>query len=133
MKIWCTVLRKNGTYKAVSVKAGKADFELDGNKYNIRRYYTGKVGPFYILRSVYAEGLPDPLDFDIDYEMGKAKLKIDSKAIKNVTNKKILDVLSEAEFTKMEKIFIMLMFVNIAVGGIALFMNITIMHKIGLF
>jgi hypothetical protein len=133
MRIWCTVLRKNGSYKTVAVKAGKTEFELDKNKYNIKNYRIGNIGPIHVLRAVYAEGIFDPLDFDVDVEMQKVNLKLDSKAIKNVTNKKILDVLSDTEFTKMEKIFILLMFVNLALGAINLILNVTIMHKLGLF
>lgn len=127
MKIWCTVVRKNGTYASVPVKAGKKAFDLDKNTYFVRNYRIGKVGPFTILRSFYYEGIPEPLNIDVDAELKKAKLKIDSKAIKNLTNKKILDVFGDAEFTKLEQIFILLMFANVGISAAILILLISAM------
>jgi hypothetical protein len=128
MRIWCTVLRKNGTYQSVPVKAGKTEFELDGNKYNVNKYH---IGRFRLLRAIYAEGLTDPLEFDIDAETKKAKLKIDSKAVKNVTNKKILDVFGQEEFTKLEKLVILLMVVSLGISAASLIVMLFVMHHIG--
>jgi hypothetical protein len=129
MRIWCTVLRKNGTYKSVPVRAGKTEFELDGNKYNVKKYY---MGNFRLLRSVYAEGLMDPLEFDIDKKLQEAKLKIDSKAVKNVTNKKILDVFGQEEFTRLEKMVILLMCGTLAVSAINLVLNVIVLMRAGI-
>jgi hypothetical protein len=131
MRIWCTVLRKDGTYKTVSVKAGKKDFELDKQKYNIKSFRIGSMFGIRILRAVYHEGLPDPLEFDIDKELKKANLKIDSKTIKNVTNKKILDVFGEAEFTRLEMLVIIMTICTLAVSAINLVVNILVIHKMG--
>lgn len=133
MRIWCTVLRGNGTYQSVPVKAGKTDFELDGNKYNVKGYRIGRLGRIHVLRAVYAEGIPDPLEFDVDLEMKKVHLKLDSKAIKNVTNKKILDVFGQEEFTKLEKMVILLIVASIGVSAINLVLSIMLMTKIGVF
>jgi len=127
MKIWCTVIRKNGTYKSVPVKAGKNSFDLDKNTYFIRSYTIGKWGPFTILRSIFYEGVPEPLQIDVDEELKKAKLKIDSKAIKNLTNKKILDVFGDAEFTRLEQILIMIMFANIGLSAATLIILLSAM------
>jgi hypothetical protein len=131
MRIWCTVLRKNGTYKSVSVKAGKSEFELDDNKYTIKNYRIGKIGPIHVLRALYYEGIPDPVEFDVDYELKKVGLKIDSRAIKNATNKKILNVFDQEEFTKLEKLVIIMVLASLAVSAINLVMNIILMTKIG--
>lgn len=131
MRIYCTVLRKNGTYKSVAVKAGATEFELDKNKYNIKNFRIGSIFGIRVLRAIYAEGLCDPLEFDIDEVLKKANLKIDSRAVKNVTNKKILDVFGEAEFTKLEKLVIMLMLVTLAVSAINLVLNIVFVMKTG--
>jgi hypothetical protein len=129
MRIWCTVLRKNGTYQSVPVKAGKTEFELDGNKYNVNKY---RIGKFRLLRAIYAEGLTDPLDFDVDKESKKANLKIDSKAVKNVTNKKILDVFGQEEFTKLEKLVILLIVASMGIAVINLVINIFVVNRMGL-
>jgi len=131
MRIYCTVLRKDGTYKTVPVKAGQKDFELDKHKYNIKNFRIGSIFGIRVLRAVYAEGLMDPLDFDVDEELQKAHLKIDSRAVKNVTNKKILDVFGEAEFTKLEKLVIVLMLCTLAVSAICLVVNIIVVVKTG--
>jgi len=128
MRIWCTVLRKNGTYQSVPVKAGRTVFELDGNIYNVNKY---RIGKFRLLRAIYAEGLTDPLDFDVDKEAKKANLKIDSKAVKNVTNKKILDVFGQEEFTKLEKLVILLMVVSLGISAASLIVMLFVMHHIG--
>ena len=132
MRIWCTVLRENGTYKSVPVKAGKTEFELDGNKYNVKKFRIGEIGRMRILRAIYAEGLPDPLEFDVDKEKKNAKLKIDSRAIKNVTNKKILDVFGQEEFTKLEKLVILLIVASLGIAAINLAINIFVVHHMGL-
>lgn len=132
MRIWCTVLRKNGTYKSVPVKAGKEEFELDGNKYNIKSYRIGQLGRISVLRAIYAEGLCDPIEFDVDKELKKVNLRIDSKAVKNVTNKKILNVFGQEEFTKLEKLVIVLMLATLAVSAIAVVLNFIIMTKSGI-
>lgn len=129
MRIWCTVLRKNGTYQSVPVKAGKQEFELNGNKYNVGRYHIGK---YRLLRSIYHEGITDPLEFDVNETLKTAKLKIDSRAVKNVTNKKILDVFGQEEFTKLEKLVIFGVLCCIAVSVINLALNIALMHRIGM-
>jgi hypothetical protein len=117
MKIWCTVIRKNGTYKTVPVKAGAKDFLLDKHRYNIRGYRIGKVlGFIHVLRAFYHEGLPEPLEFNIDEEMKKAHLKIDSKGFKTILNKKILDVFGDSEFTPLEKMVIMLTVANCGIS-----------------
>jgi len=132
MKIWCTVIRKNGTYKSVAVKAGAREFELDKNKYNVKSYRIGKLfGVIHVLRAFYHEGLPDPLEFNIDEALKKAHLKIDSKAFKTVLNKKILDVFGDAEFTKLEQIMIMAVIASVALGVINLMMQLQILDKIG--
>lgn len=131
MKIWCTVIRKNGTYKSVPVKAGAKDFELDKNRYTIKSYRIGKLyGIIHVLRAFYHEGLPDPLEFNIDYELKKAHLKIDSKAFKTVLNKKILDVFGDAEFTKLEQIVIMGVVCSIAIGIVNLIMSFQILNRL---
>ena len=131
MKIWCTVLRKNGTYKTLPIKAGKETFELDKNQYDIRGYRIGKVLKiFTVLRALYIEGYPLPIVFDIDEEMKKAKLKIDSKAVKNVTNKKILNVFGEEELTRLERI---LVFASLISAGIGVLNTILILQLIGAF
>jgi hypothetical protein len=132
MRIWCTVLRKNGSYKTVSVRAGANEFELDDNKYNVKNYRIGKIGPIHVLRSLYYEGFSDPLEFDVDYEMKKVGLKIDSRAIKNVTNKKILNVFDQEEFTKLEKLVIVMVLAGLAVSAINLVINIILITKLGL-
>jgi hypothetical protein len=132
MRIWCTVLRKNGTYKSVSVKAGANQFELEDNIYNIKNYRMGKVGPIHVLRSLYYEGFSEPLEFDIDYEMKKVGLKIDSRAIKNATNKKILNVFDQEEFTKLEKLVIVVVIASLAVSAINMVINIILITKSGL-
>lgn len=132
MRIWCTVLRRNGTYKSVPVKPGMDEFELDRNKYNVKKFRIGSFGRIKILRAIYAEGCPDPLEFDIDEEMKIAKLKIDSKAIKNLTDKKILDVFNDEQFTKLEKVVIMIMIAGVAVSAVTLVLTaITLMRISG--
>jgi len=131
MNIRCTVLRKNGTYKTVSVKAGKDVFELDKNKYIIKGYRYGKLfGIVPVMRSYYVEGLPEPLDIDVDKELKEHKLKIDSRAIKTITNKKILDVFGDMEFTKLEQLVILLMLVVGALSVVNLIMIFTILDKL---
>lgn len=130
MKIWCTVIRKNGTYKTVGVKAGARDFILDKHKYIVRKYHIGKLGFMHILRAFYHEGLPLPLDFDVDEALKTAKLKIDSKAFKTILNKKILDVFGDAEFTKLEQLVIIGVICSIALGVINLIMNLQLINKL---
>ena len=36
MKIHCVIIRKNGTHKTMSIKAGRKEFKLDKNTYEIR-------------------------------------------------------------------------------------------------
>lgn len=131
MKIWCTVIRKNGTYKTVGVKAGAKDFILDKHKYIIGTYHIGKIGFMHILRIFYHEGIPIPLVFDVEETLKTAKLKIDSKAFKTILNKKILDVFGDAEFTKLEQIVIMGVIVSIAIGVVNLIMNFQLLDKLG--
>jgi len=131
MKIWCTVIRKNGTYKTVGVKAGAKDFTLDKHKYIVRHYRIGKIGFIHILRAFYHEGIPTPLEFDVDETLKTAKLKIDSKAFKTVLNKKILDVFGDSEFTKLEQIVIIGVIASIALGVINLIMNLQITNMLG--
>jgi hypothetical protein len=114
------------------VKAGKTEFELDGSKYNVTKYRIGKFGPIHVLRAIYAEGLTDPLDIDVDKEMQVAKLKIDSRAVKNVTNKKILNVFGQEEFTKLEKLVILLMLVSLGLSAASLIVLMFVMHHIGI-
>lgn len=130
MKIWCTIIRKNGTYKTVGVKAGAKDFNLDKNKYLVRNYHIGQIGFMHVLRAFYHEGLPEPLIFDVNEALKTAKLKIDSKAFKTVLNKKILDVFGDAEFTKLEQLVIMGVIVSIALGVINLIMSLQILDKL---
>jgi len=130
MKIWCTVIRKNGTYKTVGVKAGAKDFILDKHKYVVRNYRIGKIGFIHILRAFYHEGLPEPLEFDIDETLKTAKLKIDSKAFKTVLNKKILDVFGDAEFTKLEQLVIMGVVAAIGIGIANLIIVLQILSKL---
>jgi hypothetical protein len=130
MRIWCTVLRNNGTYKSIPAKPGQTEFELDGNKYNIKKFSIGSFGRVKILRAVYAEGCPDPLDFDIDKEMKIAKLKIDSRAIKHLTDKKILDVFNDEVFTKLEKLVIMIVIAGVAVSAVTLVLTAIILKTI---
>ena len=128
MKIFCTVFRKNGTYKTVPVKAGATEFEVDKQKYDVRGYRIGKTfGIFTVLRAYYVEGYPLPFEFDVDEAMNKAKLKIDSKAVKNVTNKKILNVFGDVEFTPMEKLLIMVSIAGciVSVVSLVLILNLT--------
>jgi hypothetical protein len=133
MRIWCTVLRTNGTYKSVPVKAGKDEFELDENKYNVKSYRIGSFGRVKILRAIYAEGLPDPLEFSIDEEKQKANLKIDSKAIKNLTRRRILSaLLDEGELSRLEKIVIIMTICTLAVTAVNLVLNGIIIHKVGI-
>jgi cell division protein FtsL len=73
----------------------------------------------------------DPLEFDIDKKLQEAKLKIDSKAVKNVTNKKILDVFGQEEFTKLEKLVILLMCGTLAVSAINLVLNALVLFRSG--
>lgn len=131
MKIWCTVIRKNGTYKTVGIKAGAKDFILDKNRYLVRKYYISKIGFMHILRAFYHEGLPMPLEFNVDEALKKAHLKIDSKAFKTVLNKKILDVFGDAEFTKLEQLVIIGVVVAIALGAINLIMVFQVLEKLG--
>lgn len=133
MKIFCTVFRKNGTYKTVPVKAGATEFMVDKQKYDIRGYRIGKAfGIFTVLRSYYVEGYPLPFEFDIDDSMKKAKLKIDSKAVKNLTNKKILNVFGDMEFTKMEKLLIMVSFVSVGLGAVTLILLLNLTRAFGI-
>jgi len=133
MKIWCTVLRKNGTYKTIPVKAGDESFELDKKEYILQGYRIGKVFHFItVLRALYIEGYSLPIEFDVDEAMKKAKLKIDSKAIKNITNKKILNVFGEAEFTQMEKILIMASFISAGVSVVVLMLVLNLTRAIGI-
>ena len=132
MKIFCTVLRQNGTYKTISVKAGKREFELDKQIYIINGYRYGKLlGLIPVLRAYYIEGLPQPVQFDVNKVLKEAKLKIDSKAIKTIVNKKILDVYGEAEFTKLEMIMILIMMAIGVLSIINLILNISILDKLG--
>jgi len=131
MKIQCTVLRRDGTYKTVPVKPGKKEFELDKQKYNIKSFRIGNILGIKILRAMYYEGFPDPLEFDVDKEMQKINLKIDAKAIKNLTNKKILDVFGEAEFTKLEKLVILMVICSLAITAINLVLNAIVLYKSG--
>jgi len=131
MKIWCTVIRKNGTYKTLPIKAGKKDFKLDKNTYTITKYHIGKIGPFTVLRAIYWEGYSLPIDIDVDKALKKANLKIDSKGVKNLTNKKILDVFGEAEFTRMEMILIMICVGALAIGVVNLFFLLSIANNLG--
>lgn len=133
MKIWCTVLRKNGTYKTIPVKAGAEEFELDKKAYIMQGYRIGKIFGFItVLRALYVEGYPLPLEFNVEESMKKAKLKIDAKAIKNVTNKKILNVFGEAEFTQMEKILIMASFISAGLSVAVLILVLNITRAIGI-
>lgn len=133
MKIWCTVLRKNGTYKTKPIKAGEKTFELDKNQYDIRGYRIGKIlGFITVLRALYVEGYSLPVEFDVDKSMKSAKLKIDSKAVKNATNKKILNVFGESEFTQMEKILIMASFISAGVSVVSLILILNITRAIGI-
>jgi hypothetical protein len=132
MRIWCTVLRKNGSYKSVSVKAGASEFELDDNKYNVSKYRLGRIGPIHILRAIYCEGISDPIEFDVDEVLKKVGLKIDSRAIKNLTNKKILNVFDQEEFTKLEKLVIIVVIAGLAVSAVNLVVNLILITKSGL-
>ena len=69
MKIWCTVIRRNGTYKTVPVKAGATEFMLDNHKYIVGSYKVGKIGGIHVLRSFYHEGYSLPLEIDIDEDL----------------------------------------------------------------
>jgi hypothetical protein len=132
MRIWCTVWRKNGTYQTVPVKAGAKDFKLDKNTYEVTKYYIGRLlGVIHILRAFYLEGCPLPVDIDYDTEAKKIKFNIDSKAITNMSNKKILNVFGEEEFTKLEKIVIFACMATLAVGVINLFVLVLFLHKVG--
>ena len=132
MKIWCTVMRKNGTYKTVPIKAGKSSFILDKNVYLVTRYYIGRIGAITVLRAIYFEGCPMPIEIDIDEALKKAKLRIDSKAIKSITNKKILDVFGEAEFTRLEMLMAMLTVGAIGIGVVNLVFLLGIANRIGM-
>ena len=59
-------------------------------------------------------------------------MKIDAKAIKNLTNKKILDVFGEAEFTRLEKIFIFVTLINLALCAVNLILNGIVISKLGM-
>lgn len=130
MKIHCTILRKNGTWKTVHVDAKKRDFECDGYIYELKSYRMGRLfGVIPWLTSYYVEGIPQPLEFDVDKELKKIHLKIDGKAIKNLTNKKIIDVFGEMELTRLEQYMLMVALATIALGVINFFMNMQILDK----
>lgn len=144
MKIWCTVFRKNGTYQTTPVKAGEEDFELDGKRYEVKGYYIGKVfGLIHVLRALYFEGYPLPIKINIDEQMEKTKgkrlldgitdyFRIDCTAIRNVTNKKILNVFGAEELTKLEKILIMVAVGMGAIGIVNIILTMTVINALGL-
>ena len=133
MKILCTVLRQNGTYKTKRVNPSRKEFELDKNTYQVGKYHTGKVlGLIYVLRSFYIEGYPLPIDI-YNFEKKLNNLKMDSRAITNLGRKKILNVLSDVEFTKLEKLVILVMLCVGAVSGACLVIMLVIAENIGAF
>lgn len=123
-------MRKNGTYKTVPIKAGKKDFDLDKNTYAIGKYFIGRIFGITVLRAFYVEGFPLPIDMERVGEQ-LSYLKIDSKAIKNMTNKKILNVFGEAEFTRLELIVIMGVFASIVIGILNFILLLNVSKAIG--
>ena len=144
MKIHCTVFRKNGTYETVRVKASAEEFELDGKKYDVKHYYIGKIGNvIHILRALYFEGYPLPISVSIEEEFAKKNVKrdvdskkapfrIDCRAIKNMTNKKILNVFGDEELTKLEKLLIVVAVAIGAIGVINTVLLFSVMNALGL-
>jgi hypothetical protein len=132
MKIWCTVLRKDGSYTSVPVKPGTESFELDKKVYFVRGFRIGRVGPVKILRAIYVEDNPLPVEWtdEVENAFKKAKLKIDAKAIRHLTDKKILGVYGDAEFTRLEQIFITLSLASLALTAVNMVMIIMVFNKL---
>lgn len=132
MKIWCTVIRKDGSYKSLGVKPGKESFELDKKLYFVRGFRIGKLGPIKVLRAFYVEDCPLPVTWSEEVEdaFKRAKLKIDAKAIRHLTNKKILSVYGDAEFTRLEELFIFLSMATMGITGVNLVILILLFQKI---
>jgi len=135
MKIHCTILRKNGAYKVIHVKPSDKDFKCDKNVYEVRGYRYGKILGFIPwLTAYYVEDYPFPIDIDnmeMDKAMKKAKIRIDAKGIRNLTNKKILNVFGESELTKMEQIIVLIMMATAGLGVINLILLLQILDKLG--
>lgn len=134
MKIWCTVLRENGTYHTQPIKAGKKEFTLDKCKYNITGFYHGRLlGIIPVLRAVYIEGNPDMLEIDWEtYKKdNKIKMKIDARGLKILTDKKILSAFDEMEFTKIEQLLIIAVIGSLAIGVLNLTFLFQIIDKLG--
>ncbi len=91
MRIHCRVLRDNGTYATVHVKAGKDTFELDKKIYFVTGYNFGKaLGIIPYLTATYIENVPQPINVSVILK--ENKIKLDSKGVKNDNRKK--DIIS---------------------------------------
>lgn len=134
MKIWCTVLRENGSYKTQPIKPSKKDFTLDNKTYKISGYYNGTfLGFIPVLRAVYIEGCPDMLKINWEQykKTNKIKLNIDAKAIKDLSDKKILSVFTDHELSKIEQIMMLVAFGSIGIGVLNLIFIMQIIEKMG--
>jgi len=129
MKIHCRVLRDNGTYATVHVKAGKDEFELDKKIYFVTGYNLGKaLGFIPYLTATYIENVPQPINVSVILKNNV--IKLDSKGVKNATEKKILSVFTDTPFTKLEMLMILL---NIITLGISAFCLVLLLQISGLF
>jgi len=129
MKIHCRVLRDNGTYATVHVNAGKDTFELNKKIYFVTGYNYGKAfGVIPYLTATYIENMPQPINVSVI--LSKNKIKLDSKGVRNATNKQILSVFTDSPFTKLEMLMILL---NIATMGISAFCLFLLLNLSGMF
>ena len=138
-KIIAYIMRENKSVKRKKIPQGDTQF-----KYGSGKYYLQSRGCFLKGKKIYTfyfENIPYPISFDSfkkistdpkDKKELKAELQIDSSVIKDMTEKDLLNSLTETTMENTEILVLVLLIVAIGVGVGAIFYIHMIAQALGL-
>lgn len=138
-KIIAYIMRENKSVKQKKIPQGDVEFT-----YKKGKYYLQDRGCFLKGKKIFAfyfENIPYPISFDSfkkitdkdkDGKGDKAELQIDSSVIKDMTEKDLLNSLTETTIEKTQLLLFILVAINIIIGIVAVSYAIRIFQFLGI-